>query len=144
MPRETKLQRQRRQAFERKVFVSVLKAAGNIVEEELRFDMRPKDSHARPKVPRLWRWDVALPFCLTSEKQHGIFVVKKIGIEIQGFGQGHQGTRDMKDDIEKNAEAFAQGWWVLYVTWAMIADGAALDTLARAGVRVTPQKGEEG
>ena len=59
-------------------------------------------------------------------------------IEIQGIGHGHQGTRDLIDDVEKNSEAFAQGWTVVYFTWKMIANGEAMGILERAGVRVQP------
>jgi hypothetical protein len=139
--KESTKARSLRQKLELSVFVETLRKAGNIVETELRFDARPKDSTARPKVPRLWRWDVALPACAIGRDvmaPHNVLVrrIEKIAIEVQGFGQGHQGTRDMKDEIEKFSEGFAQGWWILVVTWKMIGNGQALDVLSRAGVAV--------
>ena len=134
MKRETKIQRSRRQAFEKKVFVSVLRAAGNTVVEEYRFDKK-----------RRWRFDIAIPRCeivLYQSAATTVGSVQPIAIEIEGLFGRHQTIGGFTKDLSKYSEAFAQGWNVLRVSWAMIADGTALDVLARAGVRVTkPPKG---
>jgi hypothetical protein len=124
--KETALQRNRRQAFERKLFCEVLRAGGNTVYEEYQFDVREADKHARPKIPRAWRFDIAI-----MRELH------PIAIEIEGYGHGHQGIKYMREDLEKYLEAFAQGWIVVRVSWAMIADGRAVDALWRYGVKLT-------
>ena len=111
--KETKEERAERQARELWRFIQVLAAAGNVVEEEVRFHDE-----------RRWRFDLALP----QESP-------PLAIEIEGFGR-HQSMGGFVKDIEKYGEAFALGWNVLRVTRAMIADGTALDVLARRGVRV--------
>ena len=125
--KETTIQRSRRQAFERKLFVSVLRAAGNHVFEEHRFDAK-----------RRWRFDIALynPDPLTLG-----FRFEKVAIEIEGLGGRHQTIGGFTKDLEKYAEAFAQGWNVLRVSWEMIGSGKALSVLAKAGVRVNRKEG---
>jgi hypothetical protein len=65
----------------------------------------------------------------------GVYRIENIAIEIEGYGR-HQSMKGFTADLEKYSEAFAQGWTVLRVSRAMIADGTALDVLARRGVRV--------
>lgn len=141
---ESKEQRAERQARELWTFIDVLRRAGNIVEEEVRFDTRPADSAAEPPIPRKWRIDVALPCCEIHLPTNRDLPFKArvdwIAVEIEGFtggfGGGHQRVAQFKDNIEKHGELFAQGWTLLRVSRKMIADGSALDYLARRGVRV--------
>ena len=138
MARESKEDRADRQAMELWRFVTVLRDAGNVVEEELRFDQREADTTQEPAVPRKWRYDVALPNCEIDCGLSGnvrITCGENIAIEIEGYGR-HQSMKGFTADLEKYAEAFAQGWTVLRVSRAMIADGTALEVLARRGVRV--------
>lgn len=104
--------RMERQARERWQFIEVLRRAGNIVEEEFRF-----------AADRRWRVDLYLP-------DHGIFV------EIEGLNGRHQSMAGFRADLEKYGEAFARGYDVLRVSRAMVADGTALELLARRGVNV--------
>jgi len=133
--KETKEERADRQSQELWRFIQVLAAAGNVVEEELRFDRREADPTQEPPIPRKWRFDVALPQCV-METYSGGLSVESIAIEINGIGFSHASRKGQQRDIEKSSEAFAQGWTLLTVTRAMIADGTALDVLARRGVRV--------
>ena len=138
MARESKQDRADRQAQELWRFLQVLAAAGNVVEEELRFDQREADTTQEPAVPRKWRFDVALPDCRIWNAPHHPNMSKRsenIAVEIEGFGR-HQSMQGFTADLAKYAEAFAQNWTVLRVSRAMIADGTALDVLARRGVRV--------
>ena len=135
MARESKEDRAERQAQELWRFITVLAAAGNVVEEELRFDEREPDPTQEPPIPRKWRFDVALPCCRLAYMAGGVYRIENIAIEIEGYGR-HQSMKGFTADLEKYAEAFAQGWTVLRVSRAMIADGTALDVLARRGVRV--------
>jgi len=136
--RESKEDRADRQAMELWRFVTVLRDAGNVVEEELRFDQREADTTQEPAVPRKWRFDVALPNCEIDCGLSGnvrITCGENIAIEIEGYGR-HQSMKGFTADLEKYGEAFAQGWTLLRVSRSMIADGTALDLLARRGVRV--------
>jgi very-short-patch-repair endonuclease len=110
--KETTLQRSRRQAHERKLFVSVLEATGEIVTPEARF---------HPK--RKWKFDYA-------------FVNHGIAVEIEGLNGRHQMTGGFIKDMEKYNEAAILGWRVFRFTTRQIADASALATLARAGVGV--------
>ena len=129
--RESKQDRAERQAQELWRFIQVLAAAGNVLEEELRFDGRDPDPSQEPPIPRKWRFDVALPYC--RNYMNGQY--ENIAIEIEGYGR-HQSMQGFTADLEKYAEAFAQNWTVLRVSRAMIADGTALDVLARRGISV--------
>lgn len=133
--KETREARKERHALELWQFCDVLRRAGNIVEEELRFDVRPADPTQEPRIPRLWRFDVALPYC---EVRLGVRPTRyeMIAVEIEGMGGRHQTMKGFRSDVEKYAEGFAQGWTILRVTRRMIADGTALDALARRGVTV--------
>ena len=135
MARESKEDRAERQAQELWRFITVLAAAGNVVEEELRFDEREPDPTQEPPIPRKWRFDVALPCWRLAYMAGVVYRIENIAIEIEGYGR-HQSMKGFTADLEKYAEAFAQGWTVLRVSRAMIADGTALDVLARRGVRV--------
>lgn len=135
MARETKAERAVRQDWELTQFIRVLQAAGNIVETEVRFDARPADSSQSPPIPRKWKFDLAMPGCRVPSFLVGVMRTENIAIEIEGYGR-HQSMKGFTDDVSKYAEAFAQGWILLRVTRKMIADGTALDYLARRGVRV--------
>ena len=136
MARESKQDRADRQAQELWRFITVLAAAGNVVEEELWFDQREADPSQSPPIPRKWRFDIAMPGCKRHLNSNGSGVrYESIAIEIEGYGR-HQSMKGFNDDLTKYGEAFAQGWTLLRVSRAMIADGQALDLLARRGVRV--------
>jgi len=135
--RETKEARKERQARELWAFIEVLRRAGNVVEEEFAFDMRPADSSQSPPIPRKWKFDLVMPGCKRHLNRNGSAVrYEDIAIEIEGLNGRHQSTKGFLADVSKYGEAFAQGWVVLRVTRQMIADGTALDILARRGVRV--------
>ena len=136
MARESKEDRATRQSQELWLFITVLAAAGNVVEEELRFDEREPDPTQEPPIPRKWRFDVALPDCRCETTTYRLGRIENIAIEINGIGFSHASRKGQQRDIDKSSEAFAQGWTVLTVTRAMIADGTALDLLARRGVRI--------
>jgi len=125
-----------RQDYELTQFVKVLRDAGHTVQEEVKFDDRDADPTQEPPIPRKWRFDIAMPGCKRHLNSNGSGVrYESIAIEIEGYGR-HQSMKGFTADLEKYAEAFAQGWTVLRVSRAMIADGTALDVLARRGVRV--------
>jgi hypothetical protein len=124
--RESKDARSERHNLELWQFVDVLRRAGNDVQTEYRFHDE-----------RRWRFDVALPSCkfIHAIVRHD-WAAQPVAIEIEGMNGRHQRMAGFKGDIEKYAEAFAMGWNVLRVTREMIANGEALDVLARAGVNV--------
>jgi hypothetical protein len=132
--RETKAERAVRHDYELSQFVRVLQAAGNVVETELAFDMRPSDSSQSPPIPRKWKFDVVLPQVSISNAYVDANM-HRIAIEIEGYGR-HQSMKGFTADVSKYLEAFAQGWVLMRVTRQMISDGTALDALARRGVRV--------
>jgi len=135
--RESRDERKVRQDYELTQFVKVLRDAGHTVQEEVKFDDRDADPTQEPPIPRKWRFDIAMPGCKRHLNSNGSGVrYESIAIEINGIGFSHTSRKGQQRDIEKGAEAFAQGWTVLTVTRAMIADGTALDLLARRGVRV--------
>jgi hypothetical protein len=135
--KETKAERAVRQDYELTQFINVLRRAGNVVEEEVAFDMRPADSSQSPPIPRKWRIDVALPWCEVKKPGSKVWM-EMVAIEVQGVGFSHGSRAGQKRDIEKNGELFAQGWTAVQVSRSMIADGTALDLLARRGIRVQP------
>ncbi|GIW60338.1 MAG: hypothetical protein KatS3mg087_1404 [Patescibacteria group bacterium] len=51
---------------------------------------------------RAWRFDFAFP-------------TRKVAIEIQGFGKGHNSYSGMKSDYEKHNEALKLGWIIIYL-----------------------------
>jgi len=132
--KETKEARKERQHQELWRFISVLRSAGNIAVEEFAFDMRPADSSQSPAIPRRWKFDLVMPTCIT-DRGYVDNTPENIAIEIEGFGR-HQSMKGFTADLDKYGEAFAQGWTLLRVSRKMIADGTALDYLARRGVRV--------
>lgn len=52
---------------------------------------------------RMWRFDIAFP-------------TQKLGIELDGFGYGHQSVVARKRDIEKQNAATELGWKLLRYT----------------------------
>jgi len=137
--KETKSSRAARQRLELACFVAALRKAGNVVDTEVRFDARPADKKARPKIPRAWRFDVALPECCiwnvplhpnTSQRR------ASIAIEVEGLGGRHQTMGGFVNDLLKYQEAFAQNWNVVRFTRRQIGNGEAMKVLERAGVRV--------
>ena len=105
---------------------------------EFRFDERPVDKTRRPKLPRAWRFDLAVPECRVWQKLHPHMSTEtiKLAIEVDGYGAGHQSSKSMREDLEKYVEAFAQGWVVMRVSWKQVMDGTVDDALRRRGVRV--------
>jgi hypothetical protein len=114
--KETKEARRERQAVEEWQFLDVLRRAGNSI-----------DSEVLVAPPRKWRVDHVIN--------------DKIALEIQGIGFGHHSFGAIMKTYEKNNAIAARGWRLVQVTRAQVADGMALEALARAGVRVTaPRK----
>jgi len=134
--KETKDERKVRQDYELTQFVKLLRDAGHTVQEEVKFDDRDADPTQEPPIPRKWRFDVALPGCVSHPNEMRPKIIENIAIEIEGMGGRHQTARGFNADLCKYSEAFAQGWTLLRVSRAMIADGTALDLLARRGIRV--------
>jgi hypothetical protein len=116
--KESKDQRKVRQAAEELLFVDVLVRAGNAVH---------------PEVPvckdRKWRVDY--------------LINGNLALEIQGIGFGHHSFGAIMKTYEKNNAIAAQGWRLVQVTRAQIANGGALEVLSRCGVRVTEAKREQ-
>lgn len=110
--------RMERQSRERWQFIEVLRRAGNVVVEEVKFHPERK-----------WRADLYLP-------DHEIL------IEIEGLNGRHQSMAGFRADLEKYGEAFAMGYDVLRVSRQMVADGTALELLARRGVSVEANDGQ--
>jgi very-short-patch-repair endonuclease len=110
--RETKLQRSRCQAHERRCFVEILKACGEDVIPEFKFN-----------VKRRWRFDY-------------VILGRMVAIEIEGLNGRHQRTGGFLKDMEKYNEACVAGYRVFRFTTRQIADASALATLARAGIGV--------
>jgi hypothetical protein len=80
---------------------------------------------------RRWRFDVAVWV--------GPPDGRKIGLEIDGYGQAHYGIKGRANDNEKDAEAQRLGWTVLRVAWEHVLNGEALELIRRAaGSEVTP------
>ena len=115
--KETKEARKERQAVEERKMIDCLRRAGNLVEAE------------HPVCPeRRWRVD----YLLNRLRQYG----HPVALEIQGFGFGHVGRTGWLRDIEKAGAIAANGWRYVPVTREMVANGDALDALAKAGVAV--------
>jgi len=131
--KESKASRAARQRLELACFVQQLRKAGNVVDTEVRFDSRPQDKKARPKIPRAWRFDVAMP---SIDPLGGRGNFQNIAIEIEGLGGRHQTMGGFVNDLLKYQEAFAQNWNVVRFTRRQIGNGEAMKVLERAGVRV--------
>jgi len=109
--KETKAERKVRQDYEETQFVNVLRSAGNLVQPE------------HPVCPdRKWRVDY--------------LINGNLALEIQGIGFGHHSFGAIMKTYEKNNAIAAQGWRLVQVTRAQIANGEALEVLSRCGVRV--------
>ena len=125
--RESKEARKERQAVEFTQFLDVLRRAGNVVEEEVKFHPERK-----------WRLDVTLPkaeVVWTSENV-SFGHSSPIAIEIDGVGFSHGSRAGIRRDREKGREAVIAGYRLLRVTREEIGNGEALELLSRAGVRV--------
>jgi hypothetical protein len=114
-PKETKDERKVRQDREEAQFVNVLRGAGNRLDPE-----------QRVCTERKWRVDYILN--------------NTIALEIQGIGFGHHSFGAIMKTYEKNNAIAAQGWRLVQVTRAQVANGEALEALARCGVRVTARR----
>jgi len=110
-PKESKDQRKVRQAADEAQFVYLIIRAGNSIH---------------PEVPvckdRKWRVD----YLINGD----------IALEVQGIGFGHHSFGAIMKTYEKNNAIAAQGWRLVQVTRAQVANGEALEALARCGVRV--------
>ena len=128
--KESKDERKVRQDYEEMQFVNVLRSAGNLVQPE-----HPVCSD------RKWRVDYLVTpngmFC------HDCGQEPLIALEIQGIGFGHHSFGAIMKTYEKNNAIAAQGWRIVQVTRAQVANGEALEALARCGVRVTEAKREQ-
>ena len=126
--RESKEARKQRQAVEYTEFLDVLRRAGNVVEEEVRFHRKRK-----------WRLDVTLPKAdlVWTYGTSSFGFSSPIALEIEGRGR-HQSFYGYSKDIEKYNEVTLAGYRLLRVTRDMIGNGEALELLSRAGVRVQP------
>ena len=115
--KETKDERKVRQDWEETQFVNVLRAAGNLVEPE------------HPVcADRKWRVD----YLINRERQYG----HPVALEIQGVGFGHHRFAGIMNGYEKGNAIAANGWRLVQVTRAQVANGEALEALARCGVSV--------
>ena len=115
--RETKDERKVRQDWEETQLVRVLEDAGNIVQAEVLVT-----------PDRKWRVDYLI---LTGRRGNS-----PIALEIQGIGFGHHSFGAIMKTYEKNNAIAAQGWRLVQVTRAQVANGEALEALARCGVSV--------
>lgn len=57
-------------------------------------------------------------------------------VEIQGMGFSHLSRKGWLRDVLKAQAIAAAGWVYLPVTWEQVANGDALEALAKCGVRV--------
>jgi len=113
--KESKEARAERQARDEWQLVDVLRRAGNKLEPE-----------ANVTPERKWRVD----YLINGE----------IALEVQGIGFGHHSFGAIMKTYEKNNAIAAQGWRLVQVTRAQVANGEALEALARCGVRVEPPR----
>jgi len=117
--KESKEERRERQAQEEWQFIEVLRKAGNLVDPEV------------VVIPsRKWRVD----YLINGERQFG----HPVALEIQGIGFGHHSFSAIIKTYEKNNAIAANGWRLVQVTRAQVANGDALEALSKAGVRVEP------
>jgi hypothetical protein len=115
--KESRDERKVRQDYEETQFVNVLRSAGNLVEPEVQVT-----------PDRKWRVD----YLLNGERQFG----HPVALEIQGIGFGHHSFGAIMKTYEKNNAIAARGWRLVQVTRAQVADGDALEVLAKCGVSV--------
>lgn len=73
---------------------------GKFLNLLLRFGLKPVQQHKFHPV-RNWRFD----FCWPD---------KKLAIEVQGFGPGHNSMQGMLSDYEKHNAAITLEWKILY------------------------------
>jgi hypothetical protein len=114
MPKETKEQRKERQGLQRWQLCDVLRRAGNRVDEEVKL------------LNSSYVIDVTV---LTPDS-------RCFAVEIQGMGFSHLSRKGWLRDILKSQAVAAAGWTYIPVTWTQVADGEALEALARCGVNV--------
>lgn len=117
--KESAESRMERQARERWQFIDVLRRAGNVVEEEVKFHPERK-----------WRIDLVIKPTLEYP----------IALEIEGRGR-HQSFYGYAQDMEKYNQVTIAGYRLLRVTRDMIANGDALELLSQAGVNVEAKDG---
>jgi len=108
--------RKERQSIEEWQFCEVLRRAGNTVDAEV--NVTPE---------RKWRVDYLI---------YSRWARVRIALEIQGWGFGHVGRAGWLRDIEKAQAIAANGWLYVPVTRDQVADGTALEALARCGIQV--------
>lgn len=114
------------------VFAAMLKKAGlPLPVREYRFDTRPADKTARPKLPRAWAFDYAwLPVdCIPNEYE------PMVALEVEGgawVGGRHTSGSGFTADMEKYSEAAAQGWRIIRVPPAKLCTPATIDLIRRA------------
>ena len=121
-PKETKEARKVRQDADELQMLGVLRRAGNLIEPE-----------ANVHPDRKWRVD----YLLNGERQFG----HPVALEIQGIGFGHHAFGAIMKTYEKNNAIAARGWRLVQVTRAQVANGEALEALARCGVAVEEPNG---
>lgn len=127
MARETKEARRERYQLELWRFVDLLRRAGNQVEEEVKFH-----------PGRKWRIDLVVKGISSGTGPCRVAENVDIALEIEGRGR-HQSFYGYSADIEKYNEVTIAGYRLLRITRDMIANGDALELLARAGVNVQPR-----
>ncbi len=114
MSKEAPEARKERQQIEEWQFVEVLRVAGNQVIPEYEFENR--------HTGRMFRLDY--------------LINGKVAVECQGFGFGHVGRKGWLRDISKAQQIAENGWLYCPVTREHVANGEALEALARCGVPV--------
>lgn len=126
MAKESKEDRATRQQIEEWQLVEVLRRAGNTVDAEV--NVTPE---------RKWRVDYLISDLVGVSPVHSHLARRRfIAVEIQGWGFGHVGRTGWLRDIQKAQAIAANGWLYVPVTRDEIADGTALEALARCGVKV--------
>ena len=114
MARESKEDRAERQARDEWQMIDVLRRAGNEVVPEFEFLNRHTGHYFR------------LDYLINSN----------VALEIQGFGFGHVARKGWLRDISKAQQIAENGWLFCPVTRDHVANGEALEALARCGVQV--------
>lgn len=112
--RESKEARKERQAIEEWQMIELLKRCGASIEAEVPIS-KPEDD-GRP-----WRVDYIID--------------GKVALEIEGYGR-HQSWKGWHSDLAKYNWLSALGLRLVRVTREMVANGDALEALARCGVAV--------
>lgn len=85
-------------------------------------------------VDRLKGMDVRSNYRFHSKRKFELDVAIlewRLGVEVDGFGGGHQLPRGFIRDREKDLEAACEGWRVLRLSTAQVRDGSAFDYLDR-------------